>query len=331
MMTNKAMHSDTLSEVRSDAETHVVSMHGLRPDNPLGFLVGLGSIRTLSDHDAAAGWELLWGPDHAKLRRRDGQPVTKEGVAKEISDRLGRAEPLLNLKYPKKGDKEKNAEDYEKFSNGLSNVVDAALKNDHVASARRLLDFQACIACYNPHSGKGYERVKDIVVENKLRMVTGNTTLFNTVSRIIEKDGAGSSSIYASLFEPWTYLDDGYSLNWDPNLSGRTHATAPSAPESAFNPSMYGANRIAFEALSLYPVVDDGREIQTVGWTKKEFTWPVWDCFAGMDEIRGILSTDYKKFKADELTRMGIKRYSSEKIDIDYGKKQKRFTSARPV
>ena len=309
----------------------VLAMRGLRPDNPLGFLAALGSLRTLSDLDPAAGWELSWSGDCAEIRRRDGGAITEDGVAGEIAGQLGGIRPPLQLPYPMKGDKDKHREAYRAFHKCLSLDIRAAMKNGDMASARRLLDFKACIACYNPHSERARGRTADKVVENQFRMVTGNTTLFNTVSRIIDAGGARDESIRSSLFEPWAYTDDGYSLNWDPNLAGRNHATAPSAPESAFNPSVHGANRVAFEALSLYPVVDNGKAIQTVGWIGATFTWPVWDGFAGLDEVRGILSTRYEEYGADERAQMGIKLYTLKKISIDSGGKQKRLTSARLV
>lgn len=323
-------HSDGDSAAGPDKEMLVLAMRGLRPNSPLGFLAGLGSLRTLSDLDADAGWEMRWGPDCAEVRRRDGGLITENGVAKEIAGRLGAHDPLLALTYPMKGDKDKNKDDYKKFRNKIYKER-AMLEKGDEASARRLMDFEACIACWNPHSGKGGGKTTDKVVESQFRMVTGNTTLFNTVSRIIDAGGAGAESIHASLFRPWRYSDDGYSLNWDPTLAGRSHATSPSAPESAFNPSVHGANRVAFEALSLYPVFDDGRRIRTVGWSGREFTWPVWDGFAGLDEVRGILSTRYEEYGADERAQMGIRLYRVQKINIDSGGRQKRLTSARPA
>ena len=311
--------------------TQVLAMRGLSPDNPLGFLAALGSLRTLHDHDSAAGWELRWRSDCAEIRRRDGCAITEDGVAGVIAKRLGDTSPPLELPYPMKGDKDKHIKAYRAFRRCLSLDIRTALKKGGISSARRLLDFKASIACYNPHSVGAHKKTSDGVAESQFRMVTGNTTLFNTVSKIIDAGGAKDEPIRSSLFEPWTYLDDGYSLNWDPNLAGRNHATAPSAPESAFNPSVHGANRIAFEALSLYPVVDDGRAIRTVGWNGAVFTWPVWDGFAGLDEVRGILSTRYEEFGADERVQMGIRLYALKKINIDSGGKQKRLTSARPV
>ena len=329
-MTGIGGHPDEGSAADPGKEMQVLAMRGLRPDSPLGFLAGLGSLRTLSDIDADAGWELRWGPDCAEVRRRDGRMITEIGVAKEIAGRLGMDDPLLELKYPMKGDKDKHVCDYEDFRSKLTELISGLGKED-AASARRLMDFEACIACWNPHSGKGSGKTTDKVVETQFRMVTGNTTLFNTVSKIIGAGGAGVESIHASLFRPWRYADDGYSLNWDPTLAGRSHATSPSAPESAFNPSVHGANRVAFEALSLYPVFDDGRRIRTVGWSGTEFTWPVWDGFAGLDEVRGILCTGYEEYGADERAQMGIRLYRLQKINIDSGGRQKRLTSAQPA
>ena len=330
-MTSDGVHSDDILAGGHDDGTAVLPMRGLRPDNPLGFLAGLGSLRTLDDIDPDAGWELRWSPECAEVRCRDGRPITEAKVAVDISERLKDAGSPLHLTYPMKGSDDQHVEEYDRFLEKLSEDIVSKLGSADMASARRLLDFEACIACRNPHSGKGPGKTMNKVVESQFRMVTGNTTLFNTVSKIIAQSGASQGSIRASLFKPWSYLDDGYSLNWDPNLTRRSHATSPSAPESAFNPSMHGANRVAFEALSLYPVIDDGRAIQTVGWKGNKFTWSVWDGFAGLDEVRGILSTDYEKFEADERAMMGITLYSLKKISIDSGGKQKRFTSARLV
>lgn len=327
----KGRHSDSIAEGDRDAARTVLSMRGLRPDNPLGFLAALGSLRTLSDIDAAAGWEMRWSRECAEIRRRDGRLITEKGVAVDIAERLGRQDSPLGLPYPMKGDTDKHRKTYEDFLRDLSQSIDVASKKGDTASARRLLDFKACIACRNTHSGKAGGKATDRVAESQFRMVSGNATLFSIVSKIIEKGGAGPDSIHSSLFEPWPYLDNGYSLNWDPTLTGRNHASSPSAPESAFSPSVHGANRVAFEALTLYPVVDDGRAIQTTGWDGAKFTWPVWGGFAGLDEVRGILSTGYEKIGADEREQMGITLYTATKIRIDSGGKQKRLSSARPA
>lgn len=305
-----------------DENTSILSLRGLRPDNPLGFLAGLGTLRTLSDLDPNARWELRWVPECAVIRRNDGQVTTENGVANAIANALGRTDPLLKQQYPMKGDKD-HVDVYKKFQEFFENI-DGATHDGGYAHVRRLLDFGASIACLNTHTRKN----KSAVVETKFRLVSGNATLFSTVDHLTKVVRNNPDTIRMSLFEPWTYTDDGYSLNWDPTLTQRSHAKSPSPPATAFNPSVYGANRIAFEALSLYPVIDDGWSIQTVGWNKNVFTWPVWDGFAGLDEVRGILATSYDHLDEDARAQIGLTLYSSNRINIDSKGRQKRLTTA---
>ena len=58
------------------------------------------------------------------------------------------------------------------------------------------------------------------------------------------------------------------------------------------------------------------------------FYWPVWKEFAGLDEIRALLSMDYEHFKQQELERIGVDVYCSNKIVLS-SKKHFRLSPGR--
>lgn len=106
---------------------------------------------------------------------------------------------------------------------------------------------------------------------------------------------SGAEHLRASLLSPWSYPDGTeYSLRWDSD-SSRSHALSAKAPaDDKSGVTLRGANRLAIEALPLFPVMPVGHRARTTGFTRfekePEITWPIWVEPLGVDEVRTLLS-----------------------------------------
>jgi hypothetical protein len=82
-----------------------------------------------------------------------------------------------------------------------------------------------------------------------------------------------------TLFAEWDYGDERPSLRWDP-ADYRPHALRAVDPSGDPIRTMRGANRLAVEALPLFPTAPVGRRIRTAafrdGETGTEVMWPIW-------------------------------------------------------
>lgn len=122
-----------------------------------------------------------------------------------------------------------------------------------------------------------------------------------------------------ALFEPWRYDDavEKQTMRWDPlddiryALQWRNPSGDPARKKRG---SMVGANRLAIEALPLFPTAPVGTRLLTTGFTgltsrSTFWTWPIWDCRASVEVTRSILALDELQAKRpprDELARCGI-------------------------
>lgn len=97
------------------------------------------------------------------------------------------------------------------------------------------------------------------------------------------------------LFTGWTRAHVTKSLRWDP-VDLRLYALrwkSPTAPGEEPT-TEWGANRLAFEALPLFPVVPVGKKAITTGFSRLArdtvWTWPMWKYEATLDTARSLLS-----------------------------------------
>lgn len=118
--------------------------------------------------------------------------------------------------------------------------------------------------------------------------------------------------IAASLFRPWDYGDEKLGAGWDP-ADARAHAHMGENPERAGSVTMHGATLLAFEGLVLFPTVPNGRHLTTTGTSViagvREFTWPIWNAYLGVDAVRSIVSLEDIQVAVpdrERLSRIGI-------------------------
>jgi len=101
--------------------------------------------------------------------------------------------------------------------------------------------------------------------------------------------------IRSALLEPWTYADEGYSLRLDP-LEDRRYALMARDPTGAGNKprTMWGANRLAFEAMPLFPCTATLPRPKTICIREDAdrvfFHWPLWQPPSTLEAVRSLLT-----------------------------------------
>jgi hypothetical protein len=101
-------------------------------------------------------------------------------------------------------------------------------------------------------------------------------------------------------------------LRWDP-ADYRPHALRAEDPSGDPIRTMRGANRLAVEALPLFPTAPAERYLRTAGFAAREgameITWPVWSDSLDLDTVRSLLTLDdLQKGEATALRRRGIEQ-----------------------
>ena len=100
---------------------------------------------------------------------------------------------------------------------------------------------------------------------------------------------------------------------------------------------MRGANRLAVEALPLFPAAPGEGGLQTTGFTQRRgkgvlFTWPIWEVPLHLDTVRSLLSlAELQEPRPDReslAARGVVEIYRSQRTTRD---KYRNFTPALPA
>lgn len=257
--------------------------------NPLGFLAAIGALRTLS---------LLCPQDSIRLSWVDRgcwRPVLcapSIGSIDAISDRLATA--LMEMRghraFAFANDLEVPPDDFRQFA------LEAALSSS--ATNRTWPDFVAAFGCEATLAEKNG---KTVIEDTDFRTMSGSghQHFLAFLRNIVDRTDA--THIRKALFEPWRYDDpvENQTMRWDPvddqryALRWRNPSGDPSRRQRG---TMLGANRLAIEALPLFPTVPTQAGLSTTGFRGKTsrhcvWTWPIWECDASMDVVRSLLSS----------------------------------------
>lgn len=264
-------------------------LDGIDGSNPLGFLAALGTLRTLSLSDEIRRVQMGWSPRGGAWRPLvvvEPHSSREEMVAHLGRLLAGRAErPEFDL-----GSGEDNlsvvSSVYRTF---LLEAVETAKRED-----RATVDFGAGFAsdAHVDRNGK----VRDTAF--RTMSGAGHQHFLGFMRAIIEQ--TGPAHIEKALFEEWRYDDplQGLSLRWEPTES-RRHAyqwVNPSQdPTRGESGGMLGANRLAVEAIPLFPSFPRERTTLTTGFQRGKdrsikWTWPIWGTLLPLDVVKNVLS-----------------------------------------
>jgi hypothetical protein len=123
-------------------------------------------------------------------------------------------------------------------------------------------------------------------------------------------DGTAAEHLRRALLDPWDYADGRPSLRWDAT-DYRPHALRAEDPSGDPIRTMRGANRLAVEALPLFPTVPERRRLRTVAFEDTdagaEVAWPIWSEPLSLDVVAALLACeDVQKADRSTLARRGV-------------------------
>jgi len=273
---------------------------GLEGSNPLGFLAAVGALRLL---------DLIWPDREVRLRwiRDDGWRPEISGLAVddevELCSLLSESAPWAPLDaFAELGDDV--TVERPLFERVVRQVAGTAIARD-----RRAADFAAA---FGSDVCEDKDKNKNRIQYTDLCFITGSghQCFLKTARDLAQK--VGPEHLREALFGPWRRADRSLSLRWDPD-DAKEYALQWRDPGPEGVLSVWGANRLAFEALPLFPTVPTGKWLRTSGFRTqnrtRELTWPLWTRPATIDSVRSLLSLrelGQETPNRGELQAMGI-------------------------
>ncbi|HEY0233375.1 MAG TPA: hypothetical protein VGC55_19160 [Dokdonella sp.] len=312
--------------------THELLLAGIDGANPLGFLAALGTLRTaVRSAENATAFRLRW-IEHANAWRPvliATSPLDPDTLVTRLQAQLARSadDPAFALG----DDPSVPLDDYRRYAR---RAAAAALTGD-----RAWADFAAAFASEVPLNDDG--RVPDTAL--RTMSGAGHQHFIKFMRNFI--DQTQPRHLHKTLFEEWRYDDpvQNMTLRWDPSDDSRyaLRWSDPSGdPERRQTGSMWGANRLAIEALPLMPTLPTRRRLETAGFhtegaRKTHWTWPIWNVAAGLDTIRSLLDmTDVQRCGRTDAPVRGLRArgiveiYRSRRVTTG---KFRNFTMGMPI
>jgi hypothetical protein len=286
-------------------------LNGLSAGNLLAYLAALGTLKTASlawpTRQVTVEWRSeagAWRPRLA-LEGRLSEDELIEGLSKLLAD--SRDLPALNL-----GDNLGIA--VEQYRSALHTAQAAAEVAD-----RRDIDFMAAFgseAIQSKVNGKPTGQIADTAF--RTMSGAGHQHFLGTIRTFIADTRA--EHLHKALFCEWRYDDPlkNHSMRWDPqdDIRYALRWQNPSGdPERVHAGSVWGANRLAIEALTLFPCLPEGDKLETTGFVQglrgqsPELTWPVWKGPLGIDCVASLIPMDELRKRVPNRTwlrRIGV-------------------------
>lgn len=298
-------------------------LKGLNGANPLGFLAAIGTLRVAT---------AVWSSKRVKLKWKQGSGGWRPSISVAVSDLH---EDLFLEKINEKL-QEMSGHPAFSFAKDLSIGID---------EFRSHLIQSFTIATFENHVFSDYLSAfaSDVVTDEKGVM---SDTAFRTMSGAGHQHFIGfmqelveethKSHLSSALLETWEYQDDKPSMRWDP-CDDRRYALRWGEPSKDPIKTVRGANRLAVEALPLFPTIPVGKRLETTGFTQKKgqgvnWSWPIWTAPASLDVVRSLLSLKELQEEIpdrDKLYSMGI--YEVFRCQRISQGKYRNFTPAVPV
>lgn len=306
-----------------------ILLRGIDGANPLGFLAAVGTLCALSRD--ASNAQLHW-EKHTNAWRpvlTVEAPVGEKAFVEHLHTKLASSIPTEVFAL---GDNPSVPLDV--FRSYAQTSMDAALNGE-----RTRADFAAAFAGEYPTD-------KDNKVpDTALRTMSGagHQHFLKFMRNFIEQ--VRPEHLHKVLFDVWRYDDpvQNMTLRWDPSDDNR-YALRWSDPSGDSDRksmgSMWGANRLAIEALPLLPTFPTHRRLETTGFhtqgaRKTHWTWPIWDAPAGVDTVRSLLDmadihrSDHPGTQPQRLAARGIVEvYRSRRLTTG---KFRNFTMGMPI
>lgn len=257
-----------------------IELSGLDGGSLLGFLAAMGVLRVLA---AAAGDEVV------RLRwRRAGAwvPVVMHSAtagAEELLDVLEARTCGEQTADTAWGISKDLTLSREEFGNCLE-----VYSKEAGATSRGAIDFLAAFGSEAFGSGPKKDQMSDTAF--RTMSGAGHQHFLGFMRELAEQ--CGREHLRRSLFQIWDYGDGRPSLRWDP-ADYRPHALRAEDPSGDPIKTMRGANRLAVEALPLFPTAPCGRKVRTVGFNNDgEISWPIWLDPLDVSSVSSLLASE---------------------------------------
>ncbi len=306
---------------------------GVAANNLLGFMAALGTLRTAT---------LAWPESRARMywNTTEGVWTPQLILAIEISHESLIAGLHLQLQ---------KSRGLEAFALGDDLKLPVADYRDALVHAQKNalpqlrcnIDFLAALGSDVVQSrlnGKPTGQIADTAF--RTMSGAGHQHFLGTIRTFITD--TTETHLDKALFQAWLYDDplEKHSLRWDPidDIRYALRWDNPSGDrERKTGGSMWGAYRLAIEALPLFPAQPVGDRLETTGFVKDkgkplQLTWPVWNAAIGLYEVLSLLSSQALVAEVpdrSQLTARGVVDvFRCERITRD---KYRNFTTAWPV
>ena len=296
-------------------------LNGLDGSNSLAFLAAVGALRTVAYAHPMTNWRMKW------VRHNSFWTPVLSG------NRTVSAGPLVELLFSALQGESTPEFDFSRNLNVNSEsfrsvAVEAQARASPVN--RRYADFVASFGCelVTNHAKTGIQ-------DTALRTMSGagHQHFLGTMKQLVHETTA--EHLRRALFEMWDYSDDKLGLRWDPE-EDRRYALRWANPSQDGVKTVRGANRLAVEALPLFPTAPGDRHLETTGFSRQRgavvFTWPIWEDALSMDVMRSLFSLpEMQRAEPDRaiLRAMGVVEvYRSQRITVG---KYRNFTRAQPA
>lgn len=250
-------------------------LRGIDGSNPLGFLAAVGTLRMLTG--ARLGWSIEKGTWRPSLT------VAEMGDEEDLCQRLAER---AHLEPPGLSTLGKNLtvapEVFCAYADQAAQLLSAG--DARAAEYAAAFGSEVCV-----------DHKRNRIEYTNLSFITGSGHQDFVTTALKLSDSVTAASIREALFGPWEYKDQSLSFRWDP-ADAAEYALSASDPSKDGAWTVWGVNRLAFEALPLLPVQPTWRGLRTTGFREErypeEFTWPVWHAALDSDTVRSLLSLE---------------------------------------
>lgn len=304
-----------------------LALKALDGSNPLAFLAAVGTLRLAHSRAPKSNLRLCWTRIDGIWRALIETPAGDEN---EFCAQLEKAPWAPVEEFSALGANLTVApETFRKFVRSGYRL----LQEGDDPSRGRTADFAASFGCEVCFDSK-----KDQIRYTDLCFITGSghQDFLGTAAALAQRTTA--DHLHDALFGAWR-RERGLSMRWDPaDIS--EYALQWTNPSMEGASAVWGACRLAFEALPCFPTMPVDGDLKTTGFRKgrgkDEFTWPIWTEPLNLDCVRSLLAWRRLQDEVPDRYRilaMGISQvFRSDRVRIGQGANFKvSFRAPRPV
>ncbi|MDO3377552.1 type I-G CRISPR-associated protein, Cas3-extension family [Geoalkalibacter halelectricus] len=292
-------------------------LNGLDGGNPLAFLAALGTLRMTTLAYPEKLVRMRWQKNDGGWRPYlvvEGVLELAEWIATlNTALRSPNGQPAFGISR----DLNLPCEDFRSIA------VDA--KNHATKGDRCFLDFLAAFGSEIVEAQANGKKT-GLIADTAFRTMSGAghqhfLRFMSELEKLTEAD-----HLRSALFESWKYEDPGPSMRWDP-ADDRRYAQRWKEPSGDPLKTVRGANRLAIEALPLFPTAAIGNRLETTGFSQRRrsgavWTWAIWSTELSLYVVRSLLSLS-------ELQRIVPNRKILRSIGIEEVYRCQRITQGK--